>query len=47
MIDAFEEAALSAADVALAISGNSLQIAVTGVAGKTIVWKARLEFIRS
>jgi hypothetical protein len=45
MIDSFEESALTGASFALAISGNNLLLQVTGVAAKTIAWKARLSYV--
>jgi hypothetical protein len=45
MIDAFEESALSGASVSLIASANNLLVSVTGVAGKTIAWKARVSYL--
>lgn len=45
MIDAFEESALGAASVSLIASGNNLLVSVTGVAGSTIAWKARVSYL--
>lgn len=38
--DIFEQAAMSAADFDLGVSGNNAVITVTGIAGKTINWSA-------
>lgn len=34
----FEELAMNAADISVSISGNSIVISVTGIAGKTVDW---------
>jgi len=46
MIDDFEESPLTAAVVDYVTSGNNLILRVTGVAGKTIEWKARLQYLK-
>lgn len=38
--DDFEEAAMSTADFSVNVSGNSLLVQVTGIAGKAIDWRA-------
>lgn len=40
----FEEAGMSASDFSIAVSGNNLEITVTGIAGKTINWGVLFEY---
>ena len=44
VVDHFEEGALAASSVLLAVSGNNALVNVTGVAGFTIDWNATLLF---
>ena len=39
-----EEAALATADADIIVSGNNIIVRVTGVAGLTLEWKARLQY---
>jgi len=42
--DSFEEAAMSASDIAISASANNMIITVTGIAAKTIDWNAFITF---
>lgn len=44
-IDHFEEGVLIAGDAILSVSGNNLNVAVTGTLGYTINWTATLEYL--
>ena len=43
--DSYVEAALNNASIALGVSGNSILIIVTGLAGKTIHWAAEFDYV--